>query len=484
MTATSLARPVTTSSTPALSWVGRYRRWVVAGDALVICSALAGVYGGRFGSRFELPSPLVSGVPYAVVGLSLAAAWLLSLQQMRCYDGRVLGHGSDEYRRVATGSLHVAAFVAIGCYVLDLPLARGFVALAWPAGTAGLIGWRFAARKWLHSRRRRDASWSHRVLVVGTEFRAAHLIRQLRREPYAGYAVAGVCLPDGYDDTLPGFPDVPVLGTFDDVRQTLARLGADTVAVTGLTIPRMRSLAWELEGTGVDLVVAPALTDVAGPRVHTRPVAGLPLLHVEEPELQGPRRIAKNVLERAIAVAAVALLLPVGAIIAMAIRLDSPGPALFRQTRVGIGGRRFTLYKFRSMVRDAESIRETLRNDGNGVLFKMRRDPRVTRVGGLLRRWSLDELPQLVNVIKGDMSLVGPRPPLPAEVATYGADASRRLLVRPGLTGLWQVSGRSDLSWEDTVRLDLYYVENWSITTDLVILWKTIGAVLRRDGAY
>jgi lipopolysaccharide/colanic/teichoic acid biosynthesis glycosyltransferase len=171
----------------------------------------------------------------------------------------------------------------------------------------------------------------------------------------------------------------------------------------------------------------------------------------------------------------------------VAICLSSPGPALFRQTRIGADGRPFQMVKFRSMVVDAEERLKELRqesDDGNGVLFKMRRDPRVTPVGSLLRRFSVDELPQLWNVVRGDMSLVGPRPPLPQEVARYSDDATRRLRVRPGMTGLWQVSGRSDLSWEESLRLDLRYVDNWSLTLDVTILWRTFRAVLGRSGAY
>jgi len=241
-----------------------------------------------------------------------------------------------------------------------------------------------------------------------------------------------------------------------------------------------------LEGTGIDLVLAPALTDVAGPRIHTRPVAGLPLIHVEAPEFRGTRKLIKGFVDRALALVGLILALPVFAIIAIAVKLDSPGPVLFRQVRVGLGGREFNVYKFRTMVVDADKMLASLaeKNETDGLLFKMRNDPRVTRVGRVLRKWSLDELPQLLNVLRGDMSLVGPRPPLPSEVARYNGDVARRLLVKPGMTGLWQVSGRSDLSWEDGIRLDLYYVENWSLAVDLTILWKTIGAVLQRRGAY
>jgi exopolysaccharide biosynthesis polyprenyl glycosylphosphotransferase len=249
---------------------------------------------------------------------------------------------------------------------------------------------------------------------------------------------------------------------------------------------RLRQLAWELEKTGTDLCVAPALLDVAGPRTTIRPVAGLPLLHMDHPEFTGARRVIKTAFDKALALAALVLGAPLLAAIAMIIRLDDGGPALFRQTRVGKDGRSFTVYKFRTMVLDAEQRKAELAefNEQHGLLFKIRKDPRVTRAGSWLRRWSLDELPQLANVLAGDMSLVGPRPALPEEAAMYGDHVRRRLAVKPGLTGLWQVNGRSDLSWDESVRLDLRYVENWSFVLDLQILWKTCAAVVRGSGAY
>jgi exopolysaccharide biosynthesis polyprenyl glycosylphosphotransferase len=249
---------------------------------------------------------------------------------------------------------------------------------------------------------------------------------------------------------------------------------------------RLRELAWELEKTATDLCVAPALLDVAGPRTTIRPVAGLPLLHMDHPEFTGARRLIKTVFDRALAVPALLLLSPLFAIMAVIIRCSDGGPAFFRQVRVGQGGRSFTLYKFRTMVPDAEAQREQLAtlNETDAVLFKIRNDPRVTLVGAWLRRWSLDELPQLINVLLGDMSLVGPRPALPKEAALYGDHVRRRLMVKPGITGLWQVNGRADLSWDESVRLDLRYVENWSLVLDLQILWKTVAAVLRGSGAY
>jgi exopolysaccharide biosynthesis polyprenyl glycosylphosphotransferase len=282
---------------------------------------------------------------------------------------------------------------------------------------------------------------------------------------------------------------VPVYGGLSNVTSAVGQLGADTVAV--LACPemngiRLRELAWDLEKTGTDMCVAPALLDVAGPRTTIRPVAGLTLLHVDHPELAGGKQVLKTMFDRAVALTAVILLAPLFAVIMLAIRLGDHGPVFFRQTRVGKDGRTFAVWKFRTMVVDAEARKAelTAQNEADGALFKMRKDPRVTKAGSRLRRASLDELPQLFNVLVGDMSLVGPRPPLPAEAAKYGDHMRRRLVVRPGITGLWQVNGRSDLTWDEAVRLDLRYVENWSLALDLQILWKTWSAVVRGHGAY
>jgi exopolysaccharide biosynthesis polyprenyl glycosylphosphotransferase len=301
--------------------------------------------------------------------------------------------------------------------------------------------------------------------------------------------VVGACLSSGDGARLVGL-GVPLLGGLEDVADAVRVSGADTVAVAaGASVgpARLRRLSWQLEGTDTDLVVAPGLMEVAGPRLHIRPMTGLPLLHVEEPEFAGARLVAKAIVDRSLATIAFVLSVPLMAILWVAVRVSSPGPAIFKQVRTGRDGREFTLLKFRSMYVDAEKRRAELeqRNErSDGLLFKIRDDPRVTPVGRFLRRYSLDELPQLINVMHGKMSLVGPRPPLPEEVALYHDDVRRRLLVKPGLTGLWQISGRSDLDWDDSVRLDLRYVENWSFTLDLMILWKTMSAVVRGRGAY
>ena len=282
---------------------------------------------------------------------------------------------------------------------------------------------------------------------------------------------------------------VPVLGGLKDVVAAVREADADTVAVLAcpeLNGVRLRRLAWALEKTNTDLCLAPALLDVAGPRTNVRAAAGLPLLYVDHPDLSGLRQVIKGVFDKVAAASALLLLSPLLLAIGLAIRLEDGGPAFFRQVRVGRDGKPFRLYKFRTMVVEAEQQKAALaeHNEGEGVLFKIRNDPRITRTGSRLRRWSLDELPQLINVLLGQMSLVGPRPALPEEAAKYGDYVRRRLAVRPGLTGLWQIHGRSDLPWEEAVRLDLRYVENWSLALDLPILWKTWPAVARGSGAY
>jgi len=367
-------------------------------------------------------------------------------------------------------------------------VARGYVVVALPLVTILTFLGHYTARKWLHRQRALGRS-VHRVIAVGGEESVADLATQLRQERYCGMQVVGACLSSGDGARIVGL-GIPLLGGLEDVVEAVRSARADTVAVAaGASVgpARLRRLSWQLEGTETDLVVAPGLMEVAGPRLHIRPMTGLPLLHVEEPEFAGTRRVLKGAMDRVLAALGFALLLPLLLLVGLGVRLTSPGPALFRQTRIGQGGREFTLLKFRSMYADAEARRAELltRNErAEGLLFKIKDDPRITPVGRWLRKFSLDELPQLVNVLTGRMSLVGPRPPLPEEVALYQDDVRRRLLVKPGLTGLWQISGRSDLDWDESVRLDLRYVENWSFTLDLMILWKTMSTVVRGRGAY
>jgi exopolysaccharide biosynthesis polyprenyl glycosylphosphotransferase len=314
------------------------------------------------------------------------------------------------------------------------------------------------------------------------------LVEHLESAPYAGLDVVAACLP-AIERTRGPELTVPVVGRVEELFATVQELGVDAVVIADshtIDGQALRRLAWQLEDTGVQLIVAPAVTQVAGPRIVIHPIAGLPLLEVDEPELSGGQRLAKEVFDRVVSVLTLIVLSPVFLVLAIMVRTGSRGPVFFRQVRVGQHGQEFTMYKFRTMVDDADARRADVAHldEADGVLFKIRADPRVTGAGRFLRVHSLDELPQLWNVVRGQMSIVGPRPPLPSEVQHYGSDAQRRLLVKPGMSGLWQVSGRSELSWEESIRLDLYYVENWSPALDAQILWRTVGAVVRGRGAY
>ena len=452
--------------------------------ALVVVDLGAATLAALLGLVFVLgtrPAAL-----YALASIAFPPVWLLACASTRSYELRFLGTGSEEFRRVCDAGFRLLALTALALFAFELELARSWVLLVFPLTVALTEVGRYTARQVLH-RRREQGQCLHRVVVVGRERSCAELIRQLSREPYAGFSVVGACVDRSQG---PLVEQVPVVGTSTTVVEALRRTGADTVAVgawSDLTQADLRRLSWELEGSGVALVVAPSLTDIAGPRIHIRPVAGLPLLHVEQPEFSGGRRLLKGTIDRLAALVVLLLASPVLLVLALLVRATSPGPALFKQIRVGVDGRDFRMYKFRSMYVDAEDRLAELQaanENADGLLFKIRDDPRITPVGTWLRRFSLDEVPQLINVLRGQMSLVGPRPPLPREVEQYGRDVRRRLLVRPGLTGLWQISGRSDLSWEESVRLDLHYVENWSLALDLMIIWKTVFAVLRRQGAY
>ena len=420
---------------------------------------------------------------YAILPLG----WLVILWANGSYDRRYLGLGSEEFKRVVRAFVTVVAGVSLLSFATVTQLSRGTVALVSVSALVFVLLCRYLARQVLHLARRRTGHGAHRMVLVGTLPEALEVYTAVTRSPAAGLVPVAIHLTDGYAAARGIETPVPVYAG-RDVLALVREVGADTIAVCGSASAEpgeLRRLAWQLEGTGVDLVVAPQLTDIAGPRVHIRPIEGLPLLHVEEPTLSGPGWLAKNLLDRVAAFLGLLFLTPVLGAIALGIRISDPGPVFFRQPRVGHEGRTFRVWKFRTMYVDAEERKATLEelNESDGMMFKMKEDPRIFTFGRRLRASSLDELPQLVNVLKGEMSLVGPRP-LPADDGDYLGDVRRRLLVRPGITGLWQVSGRSDLSWDEAVRLDLYYVDNWSLTYDLGILWRTIWVVLRRKGAY
>ena len=490
-------------------------RWERSHHALLlIADGLALVAAAALG--------ILLGPPGAASGylLMVIPVWIAGLAIMGAYDLRHTGSGSRELSRVVGASLRVALLISALAYLLPTDLARGVVFVTLPAGAALLVAGRTAAQRVVAAAHRRGHG-QHRVIVVGRVAEVLDLVEQAGRTPDAGFQVVGACIPQ-YDgpgrrirDNRRGSsggpthgqregdrraePDrradaehliavgVPIAGRPHEVLDAVNACQADTVVVAGqgiLSRHALRRLTWQLEGTGVEIYFASSLSDVATPRITLRPLGALPLMHVEAPMFDGGQRLLKAVTDRLLAIVLVVIMSPVIAVVSILIKVDSSGPVFYRQERIGLGGRRFRCLKFRTMRTGAHEERTTLRSESTGVLFKIRDDPRVTRVGRLLRRSSLDELPQLFNVLAGSMSLVGPRPPLASEAAEFGSDVQRRLLVKPGMTGLWQVSGRSDLSWAESVRLDLYYVENWSLYLDLQLMARTVVAVIAGRGAY
>jgi exopolysaccharide biosynthesis polyprenyl glycosylphosphotransferase len=430
---------------------------------------------------------LVGRLPWVdqSVAVIVAVAWLVPLAVGGGYESRVLGQGSDEYKRVLSSSWQYAALLGLVAYAVGDESVSGCLFVDLPVGTTALLLGRQTVRRFVWARRRQGFAL-HRLVVVGPAFTAADLIREVQGRDDTGFTVVGVCTAGVVEDGMTD--DAPAQWEFQDVMETIGRTRADTVAVVGSAdMPQgfVRRLAWQLEGTGVDLMVSPAITDIAGPRIHVRPVANMSMLYVEAPRFTGASRVLKNASDRLAAALLLLVLLPLLVVVGVLVALDSRGGVFFRQERLGYGGQAFSIWKFRTMHVEAERLQAELAalNESDGGLFKLRRDPRVTRVGAVLRRWSIDELPQLLNVLLGQMSLIGPRP-LPSTLEDFAGDERRRLLVRPGMTGLWQVSGRSDLSWDESVRLDLYYVEKWSLAVDAVILLRTVIAVVRRHGAY
>lgn len=467
------------------NWRRRYARnlritdflvlvWVVYGTQI----AWLGLDDTRVATRSSAALPEFS---YWLFSAGLIAIWMWALALIDSRTDRVVGTGNTEYVRVTRASFNVFGLIAILAFLLQVEVARGYLLLSLPCGVIMLVLVRWLWRQWLVSKRQRG-EYAARVLLVGSHSSVAHIARDLARNLGAGYKVVGACVPSGNPGTTIHETNVPVLGTIDDIPEAMATSGADTVAVTSIgDLPpqKVKEISWDLEAGRQHLVLAPSITDIAGPRVQTRPVSGLPLIHVETPRFSSGERFIKRMMDVALSTIGVILISPLLLVLTLLVKATSPGPVLFNQTRVGYHGREFQMFKFRSMVTNAEELLDDLKasqDSGNEVMFKMANDPRVTRVGRVMRRFSLDELPQLFNVIGGSMSLVGPRPPLPSEVEKYADHVHRRFLVKPGITGLWQVSGRSTLSWEDTVRLDLSYVENWTILTDVIIMARTLRA--------
>jgi exopolysaccharide biosynthesis polyprenyl glycosylphosphotransferase len=471
-------------------WQARYTKALIVTDTFVVIGSVVGAQSLRLPPLFTATHP--AWIYYSIASVVVAAIWLALLTAYRTRSPRIVGAGVEEYRRVFSATLATVGVIAFALMILRPEIARGYLAVALPAGLCGLVLSRSVCRR-VVARRRKKGQCLISVLAVGDPRAVRTLVQSLSRDWAYGYSVVGVCLTGrGTGGTLdiPGVGTLPVLGDETDVARAIAETDADTVALTAtehLGPEGMRELSWQLDSLGVDLVVSPGVVDVAGPRLTMRPVAGLPLIHVERPQYSGTKRIQKRAFDIFVSVAMLVAALPVMVGTAIAIKLTSRGPVFYRAERIGLDGEPFEMIKFRTMVVGADTQVDSLvdiNDSAGGVLFKIHRDPRVTPIGRFLRRYSFDEIPQFINVLRRDMSVVGPRPPLRREVDTYDKQVRRRLLVLPGITGLWQVSGRSDLSWEDSVRLDLSYVENWSITNDIVIAAKTVRTIVAGSGAY
>ncbi|MGB3482229.1 MAG: sugar transferase [Mycobacterium sp.] len=471
-------------------WQRRYAAKVRCIDVLVVFGAVGLAQYVRFGPELTLP-----GTPtYYATAFSgaFAVGWLVALTLLHTRSPQVIGSGIEEYRRVVAASFWTFGAIAIITLLLKLDIARGYLAVALPVGTVLLVLNRSIWRAAL-TRHRVQGGCQTAVLAFGDRDVVRDLAIELGRHVTDGYHVVGIGIP-GYGPPRDEFMDlsgrrVPIVGEETHMMAAIRSCGADTVAIAGTEhfgIRGIRRLIWDLESLGVDLVVSTGAMDVALSRLRMLPLTGLPLLHIEKPQYRGAIRLQKRIFDILFALAALMATMPVLLLAALAIKLTSRGPLLYCSERIGIDGQPFSMLKFRTMVADADRRLSDLleANETDGLLFKIRDDPRVTPVGRVLRRYSIDELPQFINVLRNEMSVVGPRPPLRREVEAYDCDVLRRLLVKPGVTGLWQVSGRSDLSWDEAVRLDLSYVENWSMTTDILIIAKTVGAVLRRSGAY
>jgi exopolysaccharide biosynthesis polyprenyl glycosylphosphotransferase len=472
------------------AWQLRYRRWLQLTDVAVIVGVVMFAQLMRFGSVRSGNLGGFSYVDYAVVSLVVATGWAAALAAYKTRSTSVIGAGIEEYRRVWTATLVIFGIVAVVSTLFKLDIARGYLAIAFPLGLLALSGNRWVARRYVGSHRR-NGEFMSSVLAVGNLDSVKAFTRSVARQPADGYRVVGVCVPGitgSNTVTVASVGQIPVFPNDGDIGSAIAASGADTVALTSgnLSSEELQELSWELEKLDVNLVVSPGMVDIAGPRLTIRPAGGVALIHVDKPQYSGAKQLQKRMFDTCFSLFVLLAVSPILFVAALAVKLTSAGPVFYRSVRVGLDGEPFHMIKFRSMVDGADRKVAELAglNEGCGVLFKIRQDPRVTPVGRFLRRYSIDELPQFINVLRGEMSVVGPRPPLPSEAESYDKKVRRRLLVRPGITGLWQVSGRSDLSWEDSVRLDISYVENWSMTTDVLIVVGTLRAVLRGSGAY
>lgn len=453
--------------------------------AVMLVVGLVAIVGRRELAIFTASADVESTLTFA--GPLMILGWVATIAVAGGYRTDIFGAGLDEYKRVFNASLIAASLAGVGCYLANFPLSRGFFLLAFALGVPALLTGRLVLRRAVQTARSRGVL-QQRVLIAGSRSHIDEIAAVLRRESWLGYQVVGALTPE-YDLAEETATGVPVVGNTDEVTSLAVALRADVIFFAGGSVgasSQLRKALWDLERHSIQVVVAPSVTDISGERIRIRPVGGLPLIHIDPPTWTDASRWGKRTFDVVGSSALILAFAPLLLFAAISVWLHDRGPVFFHQTRIGRNGEQFSCRKFRTMVVDAEEQLQALYavTGYTQGLFKLERDPRVTRPGRWLRRYSIDELPQLFNVLAGEMSLVGPRPPLPIEVEKYDDSTNRRLHVRPGMTGLWQVSGRSDLTWEEAIRLDLYYVDNWSMVQDVAILARTLGAVLASRGAY
>ena len=427
------------------------------------------------------------------ISFAMFAGWLVTLFFLKAWSPRFVSVGLGEYVTVAKSASILLLGLAFASLAFKFDVSRIFVFDTALFGALALVANRWLILRWVHSQRRRGRYLRNSV-IVGNADEVKKFVERLPKERGSGYRPTSVLLLQSKSKSklVKKLEDQKISVFFYDGTDLSSVLsGADAVIAIGtdlLDAEKIQEISRVLEGSKTEFFVAPALLEMAGNRVTTHPIDGFNFLYIETPKFDGYKYFVKSAFDIVFATVALILLSPIFIVTALAVWLGDRGPVFFMQERVGKDGKTFKMIKFRSMITEADSMHSAMRakavNPVNSKMFKDPNDPRLTRVGRFIRKWSIDELPQIFNVFNGTMSIVGPRPPLASEVAEYEAHVRRRLLVKPGITGLWQVSGRSLLSWDETVSLDLFYVENWSIIGDIFIILKTFSAVFSQRGAF
>ena len=482
-----------TATGRVFEWQRRYIRRLRVVDGLIVALVVLGSQWFRYGfgprtMAMTITDDSLVRVSYYLVSAVIIVGWFAALGLARTRDADVIGIGTQEYRQVVTATFVLFGLAGISSLVFHMQMSRIYVFLALPGGLVLLLAARFLLRRWL-TRRRLHGAYLHSAVLLGYDHTFEAILKDIRRNVAVGYRIVGAY---GLDvetpyDLAEDVPCRPIGATH--LVDEIDPHEVDTVIFTGggPSDPQaLRAFAWQLQRWGMTLILAPSSIDFVGPRTRMRRLAGLPLVFAEYPTLDSAEVILKRLIDVVGALLIGLVFSPLMLVLALVIKLTSAGPVIYRQARVGVRGRPFTMFKFRSMVVGSEQAKAALTDetDGGGRRFKVKADPRCTPVGRFMRRFSLDELPQVWNVLRNDMALVGPRPPLECEVAEYTQHDRHRLMVKPGMTGLWQINGRADLSWDESIRFDLDYVENWSVLEDMLILLRTLRAVISGRGAY